>query len=477
MAALQFPTSSAPGALPGEGSGRLINMLALRDGADTRWVPAPGLDVVAQPGVAAPRGSLLVDDALLIARADNLYALNAGYTLKRVGALPGSQPVTMARDNYAESAGGPHIVICAENGVYVVAADGSGVSPYPANSSSGASIGQPGSVAFQDGYFFFLYPNGELLATGTTAQPSNNLDWSDQSYTQCESAPQNWLRVTAQGGQIWCWGDQGIEVYSDQGLTPFPYSRAQVIPVGLYGAQTVAGFEPGWDGQQMFVAADRSVRMLSGYTATRISVRAVERDIEAAASGDVIRACCYNFGGNAIFSLSMPGVTWEYNVTTQQWHERTSQGLDQWRAQFSVLAFQKWFLGDITNGDVLVLNPDSRLEGTAPVVARIESAPLRNTPDRFRIGKLSVDITTGQTPAPGTDANCLINWSLNGGGTWSNALTRSIGGAGRYANAVTVGDLGRSSREGIRVGITVSDPVPFSVRGADLPNIAPVKGS
>jgi hypothetical protein len=64
----------------------------------------------------------------------------------------------------------------------------------------------------------------------------------------------------------------------------------------------------------------------------------------------------------------------------------TSQGLSRWRAETSVRAFQKWFLGDITNGGVLALNPDSRTEGGAPVVARIESAPLRNFPDRFRLG-------------------------------------------------------------------------------------------
>ncbi|MDP4022953.1 hypothetical protein Q8W71_09990 [Methylobacterium sp. NEAU 140] len=363
MVALAFPTSSSPGAIPGEGSGRLINVLAVKDGAEVRYVPAPGLDVVASPGFGAPRGGLLVDDALLLARADNLFALDAGFKLKRIGALPGSKPVTMARDNFAISAGGPHMVICGETGVFVVGPDANGVQgvqPYPNNTSSGASIGAPTSVAFQDGYFFFLYDDGELLATGTTATPTNTLDWSDQSYTKCESKPCKWLRVTASGGQIWAWGETSTEVYSDQGLQPFPYARAQVIPVGLLGPWCIAGFEDGWDGQQIFVAADGSVRQLNGYTPARISTRAVERAIEAAMSGDVLRACAYTFGGNAIWSLSGPDWTWEFNANTQAWHERASQGMDRWRAEASVLAFNRWFLGDVGNGDVLVLNPDNR---------------------------------------------------------------------------------------------------------------------
>ena len=66
MATVLFPTSSSPGAIPGEGNGRLINALALKDGADTRWFPTPGLDTVAALGVATPRGGVLVNDALLL---------------------------------------------------------------------------------------------------------------------------------------------------------------------------------------------------------------------------------------------------------------------------------------------------------------------------------------------------------------------------------------------------------------------------
>ena len=37
MVAVPFPTSSGPGAIPGEGSGRLVNVFAAKDGAVVRW--------------------------------------------------------------------------------------------------------------------------------------------------------------------------------------------------------------------------------------------------------------------------------------------------------------------------------------------------------------------------------------------------------------------------------------------------------
>ncbi|MCJ2085508.1 hypothetical protein MKK88_05800 [Methylobacterium sp. E-005] len=391
----------------------------------------------------------------------------------------------MARDNYfapandpqAIATGGPHVVAVTESGVFIVTIGG--ILPYPANSSGKTQIGAPNSVAFQDGYFFFLYDDGTLRATGTNtnSQTSNTLDFNDQGYTKCQSASGTWRRVTAAADQIWCFGDSTIEVYSDQALSPFPYSRAQVIPIGLYGRWCIAGWESGWSGSQIFVASDGTVRLMNGYTPQPISTRPVERAIAAAAGPSVLRASVYTHGGQAIWSLSGPGFTWEYNVTSQQWHERASQGLSRWRAETSVRAFGKWMLGDIVDGSVLALNPDARTENGAPVVARIESAPLRNFPDRMRLGGLTLDITTGQGLPTAPDASCLINWTVNGGGSWAQALQRKIGGPGLYGVPVRVGDLGRSGRDGVQIGVTVSDPVMFSLRSAALPSIVTRKGS
>lgn len=486
MASLQFPTSSSPASIPGEGSGRLLNSMTLKDGADVRWVPVPGADRAASPRAATPRGGILVNDALLLVRQDSVFAMNAAQALRSIDALPGAQPVIMARNNYAAVAGdpgfpyaiapgGPHVPVVTDSGVFLITAGG--VVPYPRNTSSSMLIGNANSVSFLDGYFLFTYPNGTIRATGTNAIPSNTVDFSDQSYTVAESNPDGLLRGTVQGGQFWAWGASSVEVYADQGLTPFPLSRSQVIPIGLYGPWCIAGFEDGWSGNQIFVASDGSVRAMNGYTPQIISTRAVERSIAATAGPSLLRAAVYTFGGQAVWSLSGPGFTWEYNTSTQQWHERQSQGLERWRAETSVKAFGKWFLGDILTGDVLSLNPDLRTENGAPVVARIESAPLRNFPDRIRLGGLTLDITTGQGAPTDRLAACLVEWSVDGGGRWSQPLQRDLGGPGQYGKRVSVGDLGRSGRDGVRVAVTVSDPVPFSLRGADLPNIATRKGS
>lgn len=466
MVAVPLPTSSAPGAIPGEGAGRLVNAYAGRDGDAVRVYRAPGLDQVATIDAAIPRGGVVVGNSAYLAREDAVYALRSDGRLSRIGILQGVRPVTMARNNRSPV---PDVVAVTEVGAFLV--QPGGVIDYP-----GAVIGQPNSVSFLDGYFLFTYPDGTIRATGTDAEPTNTTAMSDQSYTRAEARPDGLLRGTVSGAQFFAWGQSTIEVYDNAATSPFPLARSAVIPVGLYSPWAVAGAQEGWDLEQVFVASDGTVRRLMGYQAERVSTRAVERFIARAIAPDRLRASVYTFGGNAIWSLSAPHGTFEMNLVTGAWHERQSRGLNRWRAETSLKFGNRWLVGDIETGAVLAVNEAASREGAQPLTARIETAPVASFPNRTRVGSLEVDITTGQGDPAGadpieTDPVCLISWSLDGGMRWGNKLPRRIGPPGRSGYRVKVGDLGRASREGVRVAIEVSDPVAFSLRGMALPDI------
>lgn len=467
MVALPFPTSSAPGAIPGEGSGRLINAYAAKDGAEVRWYPTPGLTPIADGLYGIPRGGLLVGATLYLAREDRLIAYTNGSDVHLAGRLEGARPVTMARNNRAPI---PDVVIVTEVGAFVT--DGFRVTDYP-----GQVIGRPNSVSFLDGYFLFTYADGTIRATGTSATPGNTTELNDQSFTRAESNPDGLLRGTVSGGQFFAWGQSSVEVYDDAGTSPFPLSRASVIPVGLYGPQCVAGAQDGWDLRQIFVAADGTVRQLNGYAPEKISPRAVERFIAATGAASLLRACVYTFGGNAIWSLSSPLGTWEYNATVGEWHERRSRGLSRWRGETSVKAFGKWIIGDTRSTAICALDETARLEVGDPVTSRIESGGLKDFPARLRIPDCRVDLTVGQGDVVGadptqTDPSCLISRSLDGGATWGNPLQRRIGGQGVFSRQIRTGQLGRTTTQGLRVAVEVSDPVPFSFAGATVDGIS-----
>lgn len=464
MVALTFPKSSTPGAYPGEGAGRLVNVYAVADGDRAAFVSVPGLVPFGAAG-AGPRGFLLVGSLLYDAVKDTLYTVNATGLATLVGQLSGSDPVTMARNNRSPS---PDVVIVTEDGAY--AASTAGIADYP-----DPDVGTPTSVTFLDGYFLFTYGDGTIRASGL-----NTTDINDQSFTKAESKPDGLIRGIAKNGQFIALGPTSTEFYSNAGTQPFPLARAEVSDTGLFGRWAVAGFEDGWDRSWFSVASDRTVCRWDGYTPTRVSTREVERSIAGITDPNSLRMCVYGFGGNAVVSLSGPGFTWEYHVTANRWFERESYGAKRWRGERSVNAFGRWLVGDLRSTSIMAISETTRREGSDPLVCTMEALG-PTFPRGARLNDLRVEITTGQGRAEGlepieTDPRALISWSLDGGASFGTAVERSLGRQGQFGKPVTVTSLGRARGAGLTVRIEVSDPVRFTLYQQDVGRLAQRNG-
>jgi len=83
-------------------------------------------------------------------------------------------------------------------------------------------------------------------------------------------------------------------------------------------------------------------------------------------------------------------------------------------------------------------------------------------------GRLQIDMETGVglTSGQGSDPKVYLDWSDDGGRTWSNQRAASIGRKGKYRARAVWNRLGRSHDRVYR--ITWSDPVKRVVLGATL---------
>jgi hypothetical protein len=103
-------------------------------------------------------------------------------------------------------------------------------------------------------------------------------------------------------------------------------------------------------------------------------------------------------------------------------------------------------------------------------IARIRACSHLNDPDyRYQIfHALQVDMQTGVglTTGQGSDPQAMLQWSDDGGYTWSNELWASIGKLGEYLSRVRWRRLGRSRDRVFRV--TVTDPVRVVMIGASV---------
>jgi hypothetical protein len=382
-----------------------------------------------------------------------------GTVSQLTGTLTGLQPVTWAQNTKTPI---PDLVVVSENGAFL--ASPAGIVSYPS-----VNLPVPNSVAQLDGFFLFTIGDGRIFASDLRSTSVSAL-----SFVSTQANPDGLLRGTVHGPQYFAWGQASCEVYQNAGLSPFPLSRVHVIEVGLIAPQAIAGFGTGWDGPQIFVAMDGTVRRVDGYNTPTISTKDVERSIKSVVDKNTLRASVYVDAGHRIWSLSCALFTWEYNVSTGYWHERQSNiqpstVLARWRGEQTALFNGSWVVGDVASGKLMRVTESAFTEDGSPVSMLIESGPVKEFPEAIYIASVFADWTTGTAPLVGsvdaTDPRVAISWSLDGGASWSTpVLENSLGREGEFSNRIRVNRIGISSQHGARFRLLTSSPVYRTLR-------------
>jgi hypothetical protein len=456
-----FPVSASPGQFPGEGTGDLINVYAERNGDELSWGRVAGLKSFASiPGFSGPRGFIYNESVLYGAFDGKLASItSAGVATALLNGLAGSDPVSMAINNAAPT---KDVVIVSENGAFIVS--GGSVLAYP-----DADVGFPNSVSFLMGYFIFTYGSGRIVASDL-----NTSAIAIDSFASAEAKPDGLLRGIAFGDIWYGFGPESTEIWQNVGEIPFPLRRATVMPVGLFGQWAVAGDRAGWDRELMFVASDGTVRRMQGYSAEIISTPDVVTDINRLRfTPELVRADVYTAGENAVFVLSAPEWTWEFNLTTGTWNKRRSQDLPRWIGSGIVKAFGSWVVGSWSDERLFTLDEFATSEALTPLVAQHDSGPVKDFPRGIRVPSAYFDFTVGVGQGGGdepvADPKVSISWSHDGGLTWASPIVRRLGRQGESFRRIEVGPLGTATHHGIRLRWECSDPVRVKFRGARIP--------
>lgn len=466
MPNISWPTSSRPGLSGAEGAGRLINAFVERLGDGARAPVsirrAPGLRRFLDTSRRGPRGMRLVGSNVLAAYRDTLLRISEDGSVLQLGTLPGRKRITIARNNRAPT---PDAVAVTEYGAYTLSPS---TAPMPLAIPAG--LPAPNSVAELFGFLFFTAGNGYCYATSVNSTSINTLD-----YTVEQARPGGLIRAIPFRDELFLFGPSGIGVYGGAAqATGFPLSRVTGIPRGLIGPWAVAGHEEGWSNDLIWVGDDSVVYHLSGYAPVRLSTHDVERDLAAAAKVDptAIEASVHLVAGHAFWVVSMPGRTWVYDLTTQQWHERASHGADRWRGSLSVKAFGRWLIGDATGTGLLEVREDVFDEDGGPLRFRAESLPAQAFPQRLAIPRVDFDFTVGTgrlSPDPTIrDPQVLMSYSDDGGVSWSNPRSRPLGRQGESRTRINFLRNGMTGVQGRTWRLDVSDPVYCALLGGAM---------
>jgi hypothetical protein len=468
MVEIPFPITTAPGARPGEGAGRLINCYAEKLGEGARAPFArrrvPGLQVMGVSEHVGMRGMHYDGSSTLyIAQAERLLKVTVvlgAYVITDLGELPGEGRVTFARNNKAPV---PDILCVTENDVYVV----DDIAP-PASLGE-ADLPQPITGCFLAGYFIFAIRDGRVFFSGINDTTVSALDFG-----KAENRPGGILGAYPYGEMLLLCGPSSIEVWQNSGnATGSPFSRAAVIPRGIASTFAIAGFEDGFS-SIVFVGDDNGVYLLGGgYSPTKISTPDLDRLIEQVADKTTLDVTVSVTSGHNWVAVTGPEFTWEYEVQTGLWHERRSYERDNWRAICSAQAFGGWVMGDRETGQVWMLDPDLHREGTEPLVMTVMSQPMSGFPNRVSIPRADFDFIVGQGLVAGeepieTDPVVLISWSDDGGVTFGTPLMRKLGGVGRFGNRISINRCGVTGPYGRVWKADIADPVYVSLGSGQM---------
>ncbi len=466
MVAVEFGHTSNPDKSGFGSNQRLLNGYAEALGQSAKsplpiyGVPGTSRFDIGMTGLNGPcRGMLYVYGKGLYVIAGTAAALldDQGNATAVSGTVAGASMVIMAANQQTN----PQIGIVADN-VYYVLDTGTNTISQP----NIASLPAPSSVTFLDGYLVFSIPDGRIFHTAL----NNALTVNALSYATASSRSDGLRRIVTHRGALIALGELSLEIWEDAGTTPFAFARIRAdIDIGCIAEQTVATVADAL----MWVDHNGVVRQLLASEPVRISTHALERAISDLTWDErrALRAVSTHFNGHDFYALTSPYWTWEFDLATGLWHERTSGGLANWFAQGFESFNGKVVIGSGQDASLHVLDDSSETESGNPYLFLAQSSPLHAFPRGLIIDQLDVDIIPGVGIAGsnGEAANPLLmlDWSDDGGNTWSGGRTASLGRVGEWFAVASFYQLGATRRAGRTFRLSSSSPVMRGILNAE----------
>jgi hypothetical protein len=460
---IPFPTSTSPGLRSSEGAGRLVNCYAEPIGeggrANATRHRSPGLTNFGTTTRSGCRGFIEVSGTLYAAFGSQLEKFSSsGGASTNVGALNGTKKGFFARNNAATP---DKVFVDPDGNIYTF-------TPSATTSGFDADLPSANSVCSIDGYLVFTIGDGRAFATDLNAVTVNAL-----SFGKAEAKPDGLTRGIVWGGRLLLCGPQTIELWTDQGLSPFPFARSEVIPRGLAGPYCITGFEDSFSKGVFWVADDNTVCQLNGYTPVKISTPDLDGLIERVSDKTELEMCSYISRGHAFIELSSTTWTWVYNINNQKWHERKKYLGTRSRITQTYYAFSKWLCGDTETGNVQQITNTAALDVTSPLVCEVWSEPVQKFPARVRVATAWFDFAVGVGEASGTDPIATdptveISWSDDGGQTFHAPRQRKLGRQSLGLSRVRINQCGQTGSQGRIWKVTMSDPVHFGLMGGQM---------
>jgi len=443
-----------------------------KEGEVAALIGTPGLALLATIGngpirgiwyTTAPLNGNTNTGILFLVSGNEVYTVSSSFVATPIGTLATSVgPVGMA-DNSIEL-----FIVDGPNGYYVTLLTPTSVTQITDPNWIGSN-----TVTYQDGYFIFCAPDSKEFYLSDL----NAVTFTAPANTSKEGYPDNVIGFISANRNLWLIGDQTVEVWFDSGnnLNPFEYIQGTLGQVGCVSpysvtkiANTVAWL--GKDGTGTGI-----VFMANGYTPQRISTHAVELAIQGYSVINDAIGFSYEENGHLFYFLTFPtaSATWVFDTVTHMWHERLylqSGTFQRHRANCYAFAFGNiHVVGDWQNGNLYQMSSQVYSDNGNPLVRQRITPHISKNMNRIIYHQMELDIEAGvglDGVGQGTNPQAMLQWSDDGGHTWSNEHLAMLCSIGATTSRTIWRRLGVSRNRVFKVSI--SDPVKVFITGAEI---------
>lgn len=427
--------------------------------------PTPGLVLKTQLNIGEVRClyTFSTGDVLLAVSGSTIYSINSSFVATSIGTLLTTSGVVSISDNGLSA-----LIVDGQNRYSWVKASNT----FTAIASTDGAFTGGAVVDAVDNYLVYNRPGSQQFAATTalsTATPA-------LSFSSKDGSPDNLNSLIVSGRELFLLGDTTGEAWVDIGSFPFPFARipgtnhqfgcAATYSVKRFG-QSFAWLSQNNRGQGM-------VMMMNGYAPQRISTHAVENDLVGQTINDA-RAFTYQIEGHEMYVLIFPTAnkTWVYDLSTQQWHKWLSWDTNnavynRHRSNCGAIFQGINLVGDYQNGAIYQISKNTYTDNGS-IIRRLRRAPhLVSDFQRMFHKELQIQFQpgVGLATGQGSDPQCMLRWSNDGGSTWSAEYWISIGKIGQYRNRAIKRKLGWA-RDRI-YEVVVTDPINAVIVSANI---------
>lgn len=391
----------------------------------------PGIRQLATTGtvVEQNRGSWVLNGVPYFVNGTQLYRLNADFTLDSLGTIVGTDKVQMA-DN-----GTQLMILVPLSSTGYIFTTGPDTLTTVTDADFTAS-GNPKTLKFMDGYFVFTTNQKKII----TSNLNNGLAYLATDFGSAEADPDSLVNSFPFKGQLFVFGTETTEVFSNVGGVSFPFQRIPgfILSKGLFAKDSIVQAQD----SLMWVGGGKNegpaIWALSGNSTVKISTVAIDSLLEKETSVSGIFAWSYSQDGAYFVGWTLATTTIVYDTQSRRWHERKSSIVQndtlvetRWRVNSIVKAYDKIIVADFLDGRIGEANLDIYSE-YGSVIQRVVSTRLfANQGRSFTVPMIEVTTESGVGNLDALDPHIRMSKSADGK-VFSDERARSVGKTGEY---------------------------------------------